>query len=166
MRMGSEKTQVDGSFTAAVQEVVARRTGFRCSNPRCRKPTMGPFGTRFDSYIYLGEVAHICTTQPKSERFDGTLSMEQRGAVANAIHLCCTCNKIVNQTTGSASNGYTVALMREWKQQAEAQAETALLRGEDCQRVLGELQAEVKLLALQVANLTKRLNEEQISDSM
>lgn len=166
--MGSEKTQVDGSsFTAAVQEVVARRTGFRCSNPRCRKPTMGPFGTRFDSYIYLGEVAHICTTQPKSERFDGTLSIERRGGVANAIHLCCTCNKIVNQNpSGSASNGYTAALMREWKQQAEAQAETALLRGEDSQRVLGELQAEVKLLAIQVANLTKRLNEEQTSDSL
>ncbi len=143
---------LDGSFSTAVQQVVARRTGYRCSNPRCRKPTMGPHSLQPDSFEYVGEGTHICANQPKGERYDNEQTMEQRGGIANAIHLCCTCHTLVDHP-GAAAKGYTAAMMREWKQQAEAQAEMALLRGESADRALGELQAEIKLLTLQVSHL-------------
>ena len=113
---------------------------------------MGPHSIDPESHEYVGVSANICADQSKGERYDDNQTTEQRGGIANAIHLCCTCHTIVDHP-GAAANGYTAALMREWKQQAEAQAESALLRGESAERMLGELRAEVKLLTLQVANL-------------
>ena len=163
--MALAKSQVvDGSFTSAVQQAVARRTGFRCSNPRCRKSTIGPHAFRQDSYEYVGECAHICAQAAKGERYDQDQLMEERGGLANAIHLCCTCHALVDHK-GAAENGYSAALLREWKQQAEAQAENALLRGENTERAIGELLAEVKLLKLQVAHLQQTVCKLEAADT-
>lgn len=147
----------DGSFTNAVLQIVARRTGYRCSNPRCRKPTMGPHSIHPDSFEYVGKCAQICANQPGGERYDSKQTMEQRGDIANAIHLCCTCHTIVDHP-GAAAKGYTTALMREWKQQAEAQAERALLLGENAERELQEAIKAIKLLTLQAGNLQQAIN--------
>jgi hypothetical protein len=161
--MSLAKTQVlDGSFTDAVKQVVARRTGYRCSNPRCRKPTMGPHSIDPDGFEYVGESAHICANQPKGERYDSDQTMEQRGSIANAVHLCCTCHTLVDKPK-AAERGYTSSLMREWKQQAEARAEIALLRGEGTESLLGELQAEVKLLTLQIENMQREISKLALS---
>jgi len=146
-----------GDFTEAVKQVLAKRTGFRCSNPQCRKPTMGPHSIQPDSFVYVGQCAHICANQPKGERYDAQQTMEMRGGVANAIHLCLTCHAIIDMQ-GAAAKGYTVAMLHEWKQRAETQAEISLLRGENSESAMGALHAEVKMLTLQLANLQQSLN--------
>jgi hypothetical protein len=142
----------EGSFSTLVQQTVARRTGFRCSNPKCRKSTMGPHSLQPDGFEYVGEAAHICAQRVEGERYDPDQPREEREALPNAIHLCCTCHGLIDHV-GAASNGYATTLLRQWKQSAEAQAESSLLRGETTERVIDELLSEIKLLMLRVAHL-------------
>ncbi len=45
-------------FAIAVKDTLAKRVGFRCSNPGCRKPTSGPQEDPSKS-VNVGVAAHI-----------------------------------------------------------------------------------------------------------
>jgi hypothetical protein len=71
----------------------------------------------------VGETAYIETNKVTSERYNANMEVEARICMANAIHLCPTCHKIVN-TKGAT--GYTIELLREWKDAAEEKAFTEM----------------------------------------
>jgi hypothetical protein len=105
-------------FTEAVKDSVASRVGFKCSNPDCRAPTAGP-QTDSSKSLNLGVAAHITAASPGGPRYDPNLTPEQRRSLENAIWLCQTHAKLVDNDPCR----FTADLLRCWKRFAEAEAE-------------------------------------------
>src|SRR5215216_4906895 len=108
-------------FTAAVKKTLARRVGYFCSNPGCRAVTVGP-GSDAEATVNLGVAAHITAAAPGGPRFDDSLIPAERTEAANGIWLCQTCAKLVD----SDEPGYSVAVLRGWKSDAEEHARRLL----------------------------------------
>lgn len=106
-------------FPQETKDVLAKRVGFRCSNPSCRLTTSGP---RKDiaKAINIGVAAHITAAASGGPRYDRSLTSEQRSESSNGIWLCQKCAKLVDND----ANRYTAILLRQWK----ADAEHAVLR--------------------------------------
>jgi hypothetical protein len=71
-----------------------------------------------DSFVNVGEAAHITAAAPGGKRYDPSLTQEERRAASNGIWLCELCAKLID--TDEAR--FTVELLRRWKQDAEARA--------------------------------------------
>ncbi len=108
-------------FTKAVKEALGKRVSFRCSNPDCRRHTLGPQAQDSGS-ANIGAAAHITAAAPGGPRFDPDLTPEERMNAANGIWLCRTCATLVD----ADALGYTVEALREWKALAEATASVEL----------------------------------------
>jgi hypothetical protein len=108
---------VRDDFPNAVLETLAKRVGYRCSNPACRKLTSGPH-TDETKALNVGVGAHITAASPGGPRYDPSLSAEQRRSADNGIWLCQTCGKLVDNDEVR----YPKKLLVEWKQQAEQDA--------------------------------------------
>jgi hypothetical protein len=62
------------------KEVLAKRVGFRCSNPKCGKLTAGPQADVLKA-INIGVAAHITAAAPGGPRYDSGLSAKERAGV-------------------------------------------------------------------------------------
>ena len=108
-------------FSVGTKELLAKRVGYRCSNPECRQPTSGPQEDPA-KVINIGVAAHITGASPDGPRYDPSLNSEERCSANNGIWLCQTCGKLVDND----QSRYTVAALREWKRIAELAAVRAL----------------------------------------
>jgi hypothetical protein len=104
-------------FSAATKDLLARRVGFRCSNPGCRQSTSGPQADPSRT-VNIGVAAHITAASPDGPRYDPTLTPEQRMSADNGIWLCQTDGKLVDND----DIRFTVSTLRHWKQLAESAA--------------------------------------------
>lgn len=104
-------------FSSQVKEILAKRVGYRCSNPSCRKSTSGP---QLDSAkaINIGVAAHLTAASPGGPRYDATLTPEARSAESNGVWLCQNCAKLID----SDVTRYPIKVLRAWKTVAEHQA--------------------------------------------
>jgi hypothetical protein len=102
-------------FSEEVKRIVAQRVGHRCS--RCDAPTSGP---RLDpaKALNVGVAGHITAAAPGGPRYNPSLTPEQRKHHTNAIWLCQTCGKLVDNDQSM----FTVDDLRRWKLAAEARA--------------------------------------------
>jgi hypothetical protein len=103
-------------FSNQTKAILAKRVGFRCSNPHCRQLTSGPH-TEPTGSINIGVAAHITAASPGGPRYDVYISAEKRKSQDNGIWLCEKCAKLVD----SDEVRYTVGKLREWKRIAEAE---------------------------------------------
>lgn len=117
-------------FSIAVKDVLAKRVGYRCSNPECRQPTSGPQEDPA-KVVNIGVAAHITAASPDGPRFDASLSVEERKSHDNGVWLCQNHGKLVDNDTVR----YSPALLREWKRIAER---LATLELENPRRVTDE----------------------------
>jgi len=87
-----------------------------CSNPICKKLTSGPH-TNEGQAINLGVAAHIrgARYQPNN-RFDPTMTDEERADITNGIWLCAFHAKEID----TDQQRFAVALLQEWKANHEA----------------------------------------------
>lgn len=99
---------------------LAKRAGFKCSNPDCRKPTSGPGAD--GGTVNLGVAAHITAASAGGPRFNEHLTTEGRRAAENGIWLCQQCSRLVD----ADDSAYEVADLIEWKTFAEAAAAVEL----------------------------------------
>jgi hypothetical protein len=104
-------------FDEKTKEILARRAGFRCSNPKCRKLTTGPQANPART-INIGVAAHVAAASPGGKRYDPNQTPEERKSISNGIWLCQSCAKLID----SDDVRYTVDLLQEWKSQSEAMA--------------------------------------------
>ena len=104
-------------FDAKTKEILARRVGYRCSNPDCGKLTSGPQEDPTKA-VNIGVAAHITAASGGGQRYDPSLSPEERRSVDNGLWLCQNCAKLID----SDVQRYTPELLREWKRQAEEEA--------------------------------------------
>ncbi len=96
-------------FPKNTKEILAKRVGYRCSNPNCRKMTIGP-NTENDKATNVGVAAHIKAAAEGGKRYDVSQSSEDRCAIENGIWLCQTCSKLID-----SDDKYTVDLLLKWK---------------------------------------------------
>ena len=108
-------------FAAPMKDNLAKRVGFRCSNPGCRQPTSGP-QQDLPGTVNVGVAAHITAASPGGPRYDPSLSPDERASTANGLWLCQTCAKLID----SAETVYSVDKLRDWKHSAETAAAAAL----------------------------------------
>lgn len=104
-------------FSRVVIDALGKRVAYRCSNPACGVPTTGPHTTS-DRYVNLGVASHISAAASGGPRFDNTLTPSQRSSIDNAVWLCQSCAKLVDNDESK----YAVAVLTGWKVAAEAKA--------------------------------------------
>lgn len=109
-------------FDQGTKTLLARRVAFRCSNPDCGAPTIGP-GIA-DTAVSVGVAAHITAASRGGPRFDEGLTGEQRRHGNNGIWLCQTCSRRVDVDAAR----FPEALLRGWKDRAIEQANRQLGR--------------------------------------
>jgi hypothetical protein len=108
---------VRDNFSAKTIRLLQTRVGHCCSNPDCRRPTIGP-ALEEDRTVNIGIAAHITAASEGGPRYDGTLTAEVRKSVSNGIWLCQVCAKLIDSDTAR----YTSDTLRDWKRQAVARA--------------------------------------------
>ncbi|QQP93245.1 hypothetical protein IGS68_29430 (plasmid) [Skermanella sp. TT6] len=113
MPKSDEKRRDD--FPQPIKTLLAKRVNFRCSNPECRQPTIGP-GMKKSATVSIGVAAHISGAAPNGPRFNAVLTADERKSADNGIWLCRRCDKIID----SDENAYSEELLQDWKQTAEA----------------------------------------------
>lgn len=106
---------VRDDFSKQVKETLAKRVAYFCSNPTCRKLTIGPSVITKDKTTNIGVAAHICAASPGGPRFDATMSTEKRKAIENGIWLCQNCAHLIDTN----SKLFTVEMLKGWKENAE-----------------------------------------------
>lgn len=104
-------------FTEKTKDCLAKRVGYRCSNPRCRKLTCAA-SYRPKGYVSIGVAAHICAAAPGGMRYDPNMSHQERKSILNGIWLCQSCSKLID----CDELRYPVGLLHKWKQDAETEA--------------------------------------------
>lgn len=130
-------------FPRTLVEILAKRVGYRCSNPNCRQLTSGPH-TEDERSLNIGVAAHITAASHAGPRFDPSLTTEQRRGIDNGIWLCQNCAKLVDNDAVR----YTKETLLSWKNNAERGA-------------LQEIESKTQRLEVQVrdANLEIKLRE-------
>lgn len=109
-------------FPNKVKDILAKRAGFLCSNPHCRKLTVGS-NEDFNKATSIGIAAHITAASAGGPRFDNTLSSEERSRIDNGIWLCSNCASLIDRDPEK----YTEEFLRSWKQLAELESSEHLL---------------------------------------
>src|ERR1019366_2585527 len=104
-------------FAISVKDILAKRVGFRCSNPGCRKPTSGPQEDPAKS-INIGVASHITAAASDGPRYDPALNSDARKSPANGIWLCQSCAKLVDND----ERRYPIAILQRWKTISESAA--------------------------------------------
>lgn len=104
-------------FSDEVKRIVAARVNYRCSRPSCRASTSGPQVDPTKS-LNVGVAAHITAASPGGPRFNSQLSSEERRHANNAIWLCQTCGKLVDND----ESRFPEEELRKWKAGAESEA--------------------------------------------
>lgn len=110
-------------FPKSVKAKLAKRVGYRCSNPECRQGTSGPSLSTTET-VNMGVAAHITAASPGGARYDPTLTPEQRKSYDNGIWLCKYCADLVDKDEVT----YPVELLRTWNTLAERRAAMELHR--------------------------------------
>ena len=74
-------------FTEKTKHQIAKRAGWLCSDPSCRRPTIGstPDG---NNEINIGIAAHICAAVPRGPRYDPKQTPEERKSPDSGIWMC------------------------------------------------------------------------------
>jgi len=101
-------------FPVRVKDVLAKRSGHRCSNPSCQRETSGPHSDPTKA-VNIGVAAHITAASPGGPRFDFSLSPVERVQIENAIWLCQTCATLVDTDVVR----FTVEVLHQWKEGTE-----------------------------------------------
>lgn len=97
-------------FPERIKRTVAERAAYVCTNPACRRPTVGPHSEP-DKSLKTGEACHICAAAPGGPRFDANQTAEQRTGIENAIWLCTECSTRIDKDETS----YRPETLTEWK---------------------------------------------------
>lgn len=109
-------------FTDKTKNQLAKRAGWLCSDPSCRRPTIGSTSDG-DGEINLGTAAHICAAAPGGPRYDPNQTPAQRSSADNGIWMC----KLHGTAVDAKDSKFTVELLRKWKAQAQEDSRRRVL---------------------------------------
>ncbi len=104
----------EGDFRAHTKNVLAKRSGYRCNNPECRRMTVGAHSDQ-NKFVSLGQACHIEAASPGGPRHNPIQTAEERQDISNGIWLCYSCSKLID----SDPDKFTVEVLNNWKRLAE-----------------------------------------------
>ena len=105
------------NFSEKVKTILRTRVAGRCSNPDCRRVTIGPNNDKNKATI-LGDAAHICAASLGGPRYDPNMTAKERKSIDNAIWLCTSCARRIDKD----HTLYSKELLHHWKESAEKKA--------------------------------------------
>ena len=129
-------------FTEKTKLQIAKRAGWLCSDPSCRRPTVGS-NSDGDGVINLGVAAHICAAAPDGPRYDPTMTRDQRRSPNNGIWLCQLHGKAVD----AKDTMHTVELLHEWKDKVQRESWQRVLYNDILHGVVTQEPSKVDLSA-------------------
>ncbi|WP_053089044.1 hypothetical protein [Neisseria lactamica] len=103
------------NFTQATIDKLSRQAGNFCSNPDCRIMVMSAKAQGGNGITNLGVAAHICAAAPGGPRYNEDMTPAERKDHSNGIWLCQNCAHLID----SEPHNYSVALLHEWKVDAQ-----------------------------------------------
>ncbi|WP_176462561.1 hypothetical protein [Paenibacillus odorifer] len=109
------KNNLRDEFPKNIKETLAKRVSYFCSNPKCRKMTIGPH-TDANKSVSVGVAAHISAASPGGPRYDATLTSSDRKSIKNGIWLCQNCGREVDID----EIRFTKSILEAWKREAES----------------------------------------------
>lgn len=115
----------EADFSERIKTVLCERVGGRCSNPKCRRGTMGPH-KNVDKRLSIGQAAHIYAASPKGARYDPRMTNEERSSINNGIWLCSDCHTLIDNNP----EDYPAEELIKWKIIAEHE-QNCRLKGEE-----------------------------------
>jgi hypothetical protein len=104
-------------FTKRTITEIAKGVAYRCSNPECRRPTVGA-NAAHDGTIIIGVAAHICAASPGGPRYNAAQTPEARRSKENGLWLCQNCGRLVD----ADPDRFTVEQLTRWKRDAQTRA--------------------------------------------
>jgi hypothetical protein len=104
-------------FCKVTKEVLAKRVSFKCSNPVCRKITVGPHSIDEKS-VNLGVASHISAASKGGPRFNEEMQSQDRKSIKNGIWLCQNCAKLIDSDTIK----YSINELVNWKSISEKES--------------------------------------------
>lgn len=110
------------NFSEKTKETCAKRVAFRCSNPKCRRFTVGPSSDCNDKSLSIGEAAHIYAASKNGPRFNSEFVGAKATSIDNCIWLCSVCHKIIDTDCVS----YTPEKLISWKKETENWVKTQM----------------------------------------
>lgn len=155
-QMGSKNRD---DFTEKTKLQIAKRAGWLCSDPSCRRHTIGA-NSDGDGEINLGTAAHICAAAPHGPRYDPNQTPEQRRSAENGIWMC----RLHGTAVDARDSTYTVDLLREWKTNAQRESLRRVLYNDLPRAPLSALPADGELRARIRAAATSDLDVFRRSD--
>ncbi|TXI70344.1 MAG: hypothetical protein E6Q41_01530 [Cyclobacteriaceae bacterium] len=111
-------------FTKPTIEILAKRVAYICSNPDCKRTTIGA-NEEVDKATNIGIAAHITAASEGGPRYDARLKEDQRKHIDNGIWLCSNCAALIDRDVKK----FTVDLLNKWKSDAEAESRKKLNGG-------------------------------------
>lgn len=109
-------------FSETTKRNAALRVNYHCSYKNCNRPTVGASLESKNKVSCIGVAAHICAAAPGGPRYDANMSADERKDISNCIWMCQNHARLID----TDETKYTVALLRQWKQEAEESASAAL----------------------------------------
>jgi hypothetical protein len=101
-------------FPYSVYMRLRERAAYICSNPDCRRLTVGPHSDPKKS-VLTGKVCHIHAAALNGPRYNPEQTPEQRAGIENAIWLCSACADAIEKDIDK----YPAELLKEWKSDHE-----------------------------------------------
>lgn len=104
-------------FSQKTKEILAKRVGYRCSNPCCGCATVFPGNEDKLNVAVIGQAAHITAASPGGPRYDASMTAEERSSIENGIWLCNKCARLIDVD----EKDYPAEMLHQWKMNAEEQ---------------------------------------------
>ena len=102
-------------FSAATRELIAKRSGYLCAYPGCKKMTVAGSNDRISGVTVTGVAAHITAASKNGPRYDANMSQAERVSESNGIWTCQNHGKFIDDNPSKC----TVEELRRWKLQHE-----------------------------------------------
>lgn len=97
-------------FLQKTKDIIAKRAGFRCSNPTCHHITIGA-NSNPEKSTNIGVASHISAAAQGGPRYNPILTPVERVSIENAIWLCQMCSVLIDKDPEI----YTVEILKSWK---------------------------------------------------
>ncbi|WP_323929469.1 hypothetical protein [Aeromonas caviae] len=108
------------SFKHTVLDTLYRKSGGRCSFPRCKNPTMGPSINEDGPVINMGVACHIYSASPGGPRGQGGKDTDFLSSEKNGIWCCNQHAALIDKNNGK---DYPAEDLFAWKKLAEARTQ-------------------------------------------
>lgn len=102
-------------FSPSTKEALAKRSGYICAYPNCKRMTIAASDDRQSGFTMTGIAAHITAASENGPRHDPLMSPEERSSASNGIWTCQIHGKFIDDNPSKC----TTEELHRWKAQHE-----------------------------------------------